>query len=396
MQRSCVAFISALGLATSTQDTQPPQKPSDAELMSASSNLQAGRLSPENLDLFQRAVHASPSDWRAHAMLGQAFSHSNDPAALISLTVAYALAPNQPELLLLLGAEHQKHGNLKNATAAFRAAIELAPSNANAYTTLGVLLASTDSSENAAGGDKSDSAAEAWSAAVSLAPQNAEAQHLLAARLAAGAASQRQRAIKHAKRALKLAPTLAAASDAMAAALLTGGLPPANLTKTERKLMMRALSTSIQQHSAAAEEAHGGGRGGASSELHTKRIAYAHYQYMRLLVSDDGLDGDTSVGAQAVHHLREAARLQPAQYGVKAAQLEGWEDAERLSKEADRRSRLDRVKMVDAMKAAADEKRLTQEEDAAVAAEEREEERQEAEALAARRTQTASTKSELR
>ena len=81
---------------------------------------------------------------------------------------------------------------------------------------------------------------------------------------------------------------------------------------------------------------------------------------------------------------------------IKAAQLEGWEDAERLSKEADRRSRLDRVKMVDAMKAAADEKRLTEEEDAAVAAEEREEERQEAEALAARRTQTASTKSELR
>ena len=387
MRRVVASLIFALGLAASKKDTpKPPRKPSDAELISASGDLQAGRLPPENLDIFQRAVHASPSDWRAQAMLGQAFSHSNDKAALVSLTAAFALAPNQPAILLLLGAEHQKHGNLKDATGAYRAAIELAPSNADAYTKLGALLASTGSSEDS---DKSDSAADAWSAAVSLAPQNAEAQHLLAARLATGAASERERAIKHARRALKLAPTLAAASDAMAAALLTGGLPPANLTKAERKSMERALTTSIQLHSAAAGDAHGMG---ASSEVHTERIARAHYQYMRLLVSDEGLnstDGGTSVGAQAVHHLREAARLQPAQYGDKAAQLKGWEDAERLSKEADRRSRLERVKMVDAMKATIDEKKLMEEEDAAVAAEERQE------AQAARRTRAASTKSEL-
>ena len=55
------------------------------------------------------------------------------------------------------------------------------------------------------------------------------------------------------------------------------------------------------------------------------------------------------VRAEAVFHTRAAARLLPSRYGKLAAGLSGWEDAERLNKEAVRRERLDREAMVGAM-----------------------------------------------
>ena len=68
-------------------------------------------------------------------------------------------------------------------------------------------------------------------------------------------------------------------------------------------------------------------------------------------------------------HIRAAARLRPAAYAAAAKPFASWEEAERLSKEADRRERLDRERMVDAMRASLEAKRLEEEEDAAVAEE---------------------------
>merc|ERR1712203_774842 len=76
--------------------------------------------------------------------------------------------------------------------------------------------------------------------------------------------------------------------------------------------------------------------------------------------------------AEAVQHVRAAARLDPNTYADSAKAVKGWEDAERLSKEADRRSRLDREAMVRAMEASSKQKQLEAEEDILFEAEEAE------------------------
>ena len=80
--------------------------PTSAEILAASTELQNGRLSVDNLALFERAVDASPADWRAHAMLGQALSHDRDrDGALASLSRAHVLAPHVGPVALLLANE---------------------------------------------------------------------------------------------------------------------------------------------------------------------------------------------------------------------------------------------------------------------------------------------------
>ena len=393
--------MALIGLAAvvAVGDSQQ-QPPTQAELLSASAELQKGRLPPTNLDLFRRAVQASPADWRAQAMLGLALSHVNDKGALVSLSAAYALNTNESAVALLLAGELRKQGRAQASRAMYQAALQLAPQNAQAYVQLGVLLANEN--ENNSGLDDvvlDDAAVVAWSHAASLAPKSSDAHVLLAERLAAsvgqragGNAKQRNRAIRHAKKALKLAPALAEVSDAMAAALLAGGTAPANLTRSERVMMTSALTSSIELHArrvagatagASAASASGSDAGagdpsqagegvGQPSEL----LARAHYRFFHLLVADERLnstDGDTSIGAEAVRHLREAARLRPDVYADEASKLRGWDEAERLAKEAARRDRLDRVRMVDSIKASMDEKRAQEEEDEAVAEEERRE-----------------------
>ena len=68
-------------------------------------------------------------------------------------------------------------------------------------------------------------------------------------------------------------------------------------------------------------------------------------------------------------HFRAAAKLKPSAYARVARTFTDFEDAVRLNKEADRRERLDREKMVEGMAASVRASEEEKEEDAAFEAE---------------------------
>ena len=72
---------------------------------------------------------------------------------------------------------------------------------------------------------------------------------------------------------------------------------------------------------------------------------------------------------EAVAHFRAAAKLKPSAYARVARTFTDFEDAVRLNKEADRRERLDREKMVEGMAASVRASEEEKEEDAAFEAE---------------------------
>lgn len=172
---------------------------------------------------------------------------------------------------------------------------------------------------------------------------------------------------------MKLAPERAASYDALGAAL-PSGVAPANLTASDRKRTIKALRTATELYEA-------GGR-----DVDTSAAATAHYKLSLVLAADPGLEVDgklqertSEILAQAVHHVRAAASLDPSMYADAAKHVKGWEEAERLNKEADRRSRLDREAMVRAMEASSKQRQLEADEDIAFEAEEAESKRQERE-----------------
>jgi hypothetical protein len=76
MWRSCLvplllAHFMSLSTAGSDSCTEDP---TDKELLAASSDLQAGRMSPEGLEMFRCKAKRNKKDWRAHGMLGQALA----------------------------------------------------------------------------------------------------------------------------------------------------------------------------------------------------------------------------------------------------------------------------------------------------------------------------------
>lgn len=349
--------------------------PSHEELQKASAELQNGKLSVDSLALFERAVEHNPQDWRAHAMLGQALRHDREKdGALTALTRAFELAPHVEYVSLLLARAHRDMSHRQEAMAMYRTTLSLAPYNAEAYVELGVLHAADAPTvgERSDGGEeepKEDAAVAAWTAAAKLAPTFAEAHHLLAVRLSAGGPAGRKRAITHAKQALGLEPKRASSYDTLASALLTG-TSPANLTKAARQRLRTALMRQVRLHNATSSH-----DAVAADDVDTTALARAHYRLFHLVASDQSFGDENAsdtpaLGAMAVQHLRAAAALRPVQYADEAKKVQGWEEAERLSREADRRDRLQREAMVGAMHREIEGKREEAEEDEQVKAEE--------------------------
>ena len=377
-----LAFLCAAVAAASS--TAPP---TEAELLAASSQLQNGKLTVESMELFERAVEHSPSDFRAHAMLGQALAKNNDGEAISALTRAHELAPKVGPVMTLLAAEHRKLGHRKKALDLYRKAVRVTPADADAYTQLGLLASDVGDSQEALA---------AWKTAIGVAPGHYEAHRALAAGLAAREdVAQRAVAIKHAKKALKLEPALAVSYSTMADALLMGEKNFTNLTKSTRGKLQQALAAQIRLQEARQEPIR------LASAADNASLALAHMRSFHLLTSDEAFGasaetGDATLGAMAVQHLRQAAALRPDLYAERARQVRGWEEAERLSKRADHHDRLQREAMVGAMHKEFESKRLQEEEDRAIAEEEARERAPPAEARARRGRAPAALKSELR
>jgi len=201
--------------------------------------------------------------------------------------------------------------------------------------------------------------------------------------------SQHDDAVTSLRVARKLAPSvsqvataLANAHDALAGAVLAE-TSLSQLTATQRKRLTRSLRKAIEL------------RDENQQPEDSKPAALAHDRLSRVLVSDpalDGMDKDTDADADgsnpapsafaeggpellkaAVHHRREAARLDPTRFTETAAQLGSYEAAARQWEEADHRDLEQRRAMVESLRRTAEEKREAAEEDEAVRREEAEE-----------------------
>lgn len=338
----CVASLAASRAASGDPLT-------NEELQALGTELQAGRLNDAGVRALRRHAEQNQHDYRALAMAGQALTATKDSAAALEEAVellerARGLAPSIPEVIMAHAAALAK-----------------------------VARTSRDK-------DANREASSAYAAAVKLAPGSAEAYRQLALlrvdRGAAAAAAQ-AKALEFAKTAIKLAPTLSANYDAMADVLLAssaaggrgagaageadGGTASwANLTRSERKRLTKAVKASIALRPAGDEDA----TAAALSQYRLFRLVASHPDLER-----EGGDIDVELLGEAVHAIRAAARLRPAAYGTLAGKFAGFEEATRLQKEADRRSRLEREAMVEAMRAPFEQKRLEAEEDAAIEAE---------------------------
>ena len=443
-----------------------PTHISEWELRLAAEELAAGALSPAGLELFRCQAALHPEDWRAHGMLGQGLASMPDgKGALKSLRRAHALAPGVRDVAISLASELRKHNKPQEAIRMYHAALAIQPRDPGALMELGSLLdvanvphagdaamcagdaamsrasclADAKTVEAAVEGfvddetsdETSDGVAAVFSAAITLAPTSGRAYTLLAERLVSeptfSAASQtnatrrrrRERALKLAQKAVKLAPNAAASQNAVATALLAGG-PPRDLSHGERKRTAKALRAAIRLDAAAADagtpssapghsavvdageglqRAQTGSVGKSAATGLAPALATAHYRLASVLIAPEGDDKEattaegTALMQEAVHHYREAARLQPHAYGEAASKLRGFEDALRQNLEAERRERLDRERMVDHLATDARVAREAKEEDAAFEVEYRE--RMLEEEARRSRTKRAKLKSEL-
>lgn len=204
--------------------------------------------------------------------------------------------------------------------------------------------------------------------------------------------SQHDDAVASLRKARKLAPSvpqvataLANAHDALAGAVMAETPQLSQLTATQRKRLTRSLRKALELRD-------------EQQPADSKPAALAHDRLSRVLVSDPALDGmevDTEADgskptppafgegagemlAAAVHHRREAARLDPTRYAESAAQLRNYEAAARQWEEADLRDLAQRRAMVEQLRHAAQDRREAAEEDEAVRREEEEEARRSA------------------
>merc|ERR1712087_908177 len=240
---------------------------SEEEMRTVSEALQAGSLTDEALDIFQRNAKQNPTDWRSHAMLGQAFMHKEPGSefAVSSLRKAYIMAPGMAPIAKTLAS--QLHASVRKQSPAwhvslfgrarlveavemYRAALALTPIDAEMYVQFGLLsqqsqaaMAKARRADNVVHDDVTATvnidespaaglAIDAWVAATTINPLMTEGYTLLATQLAAD--GQRARAIQFAQKAIKFAPAQASAYDALGGALLSG-IAPANLTTKDRK-----------------------------------------------------------------------------------------------------------------------------------------------------------------
>lgn len=218
-------------------------------------------------------------------MLGQALAHDGSGKALGSLRRAYELAPHVYGVVVALGAEQQKWGNIHEAKRTYKQAVVLAPKEPEPLVALGVLMQASGETELDPSGatpfhptaesvilsrlgdaeDDDDDSLEdapvaAWSAALTLSPGRADVHALIATRIASsqpppGAGGEAkalppaatERALGHAKRAVALAPHSPASYDALGGALLRGRAP-ANLTKPDLGRVRKALRSAVRLH----------------------------------------------------------------------------------------------------------------------------------------------------
>eukprot|EP00310_Coccolithus_braarudii_P016162 CAMPEP_0183331772 /NCGR_PEP_ID=MMETSP0164_2-20130417/1096_1 /TAXON_ID=221442 /ORGANISM="Coccolithus pelagicus ssp braarudi, Strain PLY182g" /LENGTH=232 /DNA_ID=CAMNT_0025500343 /DNA_START=54 /DNA_END=748 /DNA_ORIENTATION=+ len=222
---SCLLMLAADPAQVHAKDAKPV---TEQDMHKVSEALQAGYLSAEGLDTFKANAEQNPTDWRAHAMLGQAWAHQEvgSEAAIDALRKAAAIAPAiaavGKTLAVQLVASSRKlvdaaaiDRRTAEAIDKYQALLTLAPNDAEMYVQLGVLanqaelaarkasrgLKQTPSeaegahaedrgqplSEAARGGQPAalgQLALDAWLAATRLAPKHAEPHILLATKMA--------------------------------------------------------------------------------------------------------------------------------------------------------------------------------------------------------------------
>ena len=380
------------------------------ELRAASEDLQEGVLDEQGLEIFREHAVSHPADWRVHGMLGQALALKGAPGAVDALRTAHRLAPQVGQVAFSLASELSKSTESSHASEAstlYRKALKLAPAlgNADTYVQLGRALARSEGAAEAAKSadegnagatkaaiDDDDEAIAAWAVAAALAPERADVHLLLASRLARGGAELRKGAVRAASTAVRLTPTSAGAYDVLGAALLTGR-DVSSLPHKVRQRLEAALRAAIAlRHNPPA----------ADDPSETRAAATAHDRLARSLLSqlplpaeggekgreegakesagEDGNQGGgpavadiddmtTAAMAEIVAHVRAAAKLDPARFGGRAHQLEGWEDALRQHRRADHLDTLQREEMVKAIHAPHEQRQLEEEEDREIAAE---------------------------
>lgn len=325
------------------------------QLSSLGADLVAGRLDASGLKTLRRHAELHPNDYRALAMAGQALTAQSSTVqleeAIDYLERARSLAPSTAEVIMAHAAALLKMARLadadadafQEAAAAYRDALKLAPGNVEAYRQLATL----------------------------------QIDRQLGHR---GKGTSHATALRHAKAALRLAPQLASSYDTMALVLMSrndtdagsDGSGMRNLTSLAPRQRARLLSLvrasiSLRAPSMPPRERSGDG------DDESRAAALAHYRLFRLLASHPDLEQDAESDlpyiSEAVAAIRTAARLDPQQYSTIAERFAGFEEAKRLHKEADRRGRLEREAMVEAMRAPFEQKRLEAEEDAEIEAE---------------------------
>ena len=293
---------------------------------------------------------------------------------------ALELAPKQhDELHKLLALRLISRGNPSQRARAIQAAqraVKLSPTSAEAYEMLGATFFIGHDTAAGLGSKHGERAKRALRTAILLWEPAANGQARPIDRANRGTrdsgvtrptGSGRE---THADVKSKAAGAEGAASSAQARARAHSRL--ARLLSSDPKL--KELSAGPSEEGAEEQPARPTGAPGHSSgdEPHVKGPASTPLlpsAPSKAALSDEGME----LIREAVRHLRMAAKLDPVQYAEAAAQVAGWEAAERQYLQADHRSRQEREAMVLAMHAEIDGKRREKEEDEEIEREQREE-----------------------